>query len=660
MKLHYLTTKLLLFFLFVPLICSYAQESEDDFDILSLEELMNISVSVASNTQLTQRESPGIISVITEREIANMGARDLMDVLNMIPGVSLGKDVQGTVGFGLRGNWGFEGKILILMDGIEMNETLFATTPLGNHFNVSNISKIEIIRGPGSSIYGGFAELGVINIITKHGEEVNGLSATGTYGTGEKTFARRNLSLTTGDKLGDFEYVVNGFIGQGNRSESVFEDINGVRASLTDQNRLDPTLLSTKMKYKDLSLKLIYDGYETTSLNWYGEIEENAPYSMSFKSVYGELKYEYKLSEKISIIPRLEVKNQKPWRVSDSEDWLYEISASRTRGNVTSNIQFTENINMQAGFEVYSDVAKDISGGTDYFGPGESEVDYFNTAVFAQTRFISNLANLTLGLRYDEHSEFGGALSPRLGVTKTWGKLHTKFLYNQSFRAPAIENINLSFDGTIAPERTQVFEFELGFQVSPKMILVANLFDITIKDPIVYFLDEEGGEGYENFPETGTRGFDIESKYKDKWGYININYSFYSSNNKNEVPLYNIPDEDASLLGMPNHRLNLYSNFKIGNNFSINPSFNLYGKRYTVTGLDGNGDTTFGAVDSDLFLNLFFNYRNLWKDRIDIGIGVYDVLDRKMKFIQPYDGGHLPLPGMGRELMVRMSFKTNW
>jgi len=648
--------------MFVPVMWSYAQENEDDYDILSLEELMNITVSVASNTELTQRESPGIISVITEREIANMGARDLMDVLNMIPGVSLGMDVQGTVGFGLRGNWGYEGKILILMDGLEMNETMYATTPLGNHFNVSNISRIEIIRGPGSSIYGGFAELGVINIITKRGGDVNGISATGSYGTGEKTFARRNLSITTGDKVGDFEYVVNGFVGQGNRSEGIFEDIYGGSASLVNQNRIDPTFFNTKIKYKDLSLKFIYDGYETTTVNWFDEIFDEAPFSMSFPSMYGELKYEYKLNDKISIIPRLEIKNQKPWLVSENYNNvdIYELSATRTRGNVTSNIQFNENINMQAGVEVYSDLAKDFSGATDYFAPGESEVSYFNSAVFAQTRFVTSFANFTAGLRYDEHNEFGGALSPRLGITKTWDKLHTKLLYNRSFRAPAIENINLSFSENISPERTQVFEFELGYQLSSKMILVANLFDITIEDPIVYFFDENIGEGYENFEKTGTRGFDIESKYKDSWGYINVNYSYYTSKDKNEVPLYTIPGQDASLLGMANHRLNLYSNFKIGDNFSINPSFNLYGKRYTLTGLDANDEYTFGAVDPDLFLNFFFNYRNLWKDRIDIGVGVYDVLDREMKFIQPYNGDNLPLPGMGRELMVRMSFKTKW
>ena len=87
----------------------------------------------------------------------------------MVPGFHFGVDVTNVVGVGVRGNWGHEGKVLMLIDGMEMNENLFSTLQFGQHYNLQNIEKIEIIRGPGSSIYGGFAELGVINIITKSG-----------------------------------------------------------------------------------------------------------------------------------------------------------------------------------------------------------------------------------------------------------------------------------------------------------------------------------------------------------------------------------------------------------------------------------------------------------------------------------------------------------
>src|SRR5262245_56056053 len=140
-------TKLYLPLLFLIACCSIATaqdqpqpqqpqaEGEKDYFELSLEELMSIPVSVASKSELPVRESPGIISVITEQEIKNSGARDLIDVLSLIPGVQFGSDVQGVAGISIRGNWAYEGKVLVLLDGQMMNETLFATVNIGNHFD---------------------------------------------------------------------------------------------------------------------------------------------------------------------------------------------------------------------------------------------------------------------------------------------------------------------------------------------------------------------------------------------------------------------------------------------------------------------------------------------------------------------------------------------
>src|ERR1700740_149535 len=113
-----------------------------------LEKLINSLISVASKKPLNVRESPSIVTLVTAEEIKNSGARDLIDVLRLVPGVDFGVDVQGVVGIGMRGNWAHEGKVLILLDGQEMNEILYATTQFGNHFAVDQIKKIEIIRAP--------------------------------------------------------------------------------------------------------------------------------------------------------------------------------------------------------------------------------------------------------------------------------------------------------------------------------------------------------------------------------------------------------------------------------------------------------------------------------------------------------------------------------
>ena len=106
------------------------------------------------------RETPGIITVITEEEIQQSGARDIIDLFQLlVPGFGFGVDVEGVVGIGVRGLWAHEGKVLFMVDDQEINEGMFGTVQLGNHFSLENINRIEIIRGPGSAVYGGFASV---------------------------------------------------------------------------------------------------------------------------------------------------------------------------------------------------------------------------------------------------------------------------------------------------------------------------------------------------------------------------------------------------------------------------------------------------------------------------------------------------------------------
>src|SRR5689334_11805921 len=118
-----------------------APASGDDLDLqditdVSLDDLLKTDFDVASKVPQTYREVPGVITVITREEIMDSGARDLDDVLQLVPGFSLGVDVEAVVGIGVRGNWAHEGKVLLLIDGQQMNETLYSTNQLGNRYPI--------------------------------------------------------------------------------------------------------------------------------------------------------------------------------------------------------------------------------------------------------------------------------------------------------------------------------------------------------------------------------------------------------------------------------------------------------------------------------------------------------------------------------------------
>ena len=112
--------------------------------------------------------------------------------------------------------------------GQELNELAYSTLQLGNHVPVEQIEKIEIIRGPGSVIYGGFAELAVINVTTRGAKELDGIAVSGTYGQLPSALGRRNLSIQAGREIKSVPGLsasASFFVGEGNRSDTLYRDL---------------------------------------------------------------------------------------------------------------------------------------------------------------------------------------------------------------------------------------------------------------------------------------------------------------------------------------------------------------------------------------------------------------------------------------------------
>lgn len=626
-----------------------------------LEELINSLILAASKRPLTARESPGIVTLITQEEICNSGARDLIDVLRLVPGIDFGVDVEGVVGIGTRGLWAHEGKMLLLVDGQEMNDLLFATNQFGNHFAVDQIKKIEVIRGPGSSIYGGFAEYGVINIITKSASDLPGISLTGTGGQMESAMGRRNFSLSAGRIKRDFEFTLGLFLGSANRSDQNYTDIYDSTYNMAGNSDLNSTHINVGLAYKGFSFREIMDIYQMTVRDAY-DVSKPTAYPLDFKSQFTELKYAAVLGKKkkLTLTPKLNIKSQTPWQTISDFDTIvddYTKSAQRYSGNLTASYNFTRKINFIAGAEAYLDKAQDNSNDTSVFSNGEKQVQYLNHAYFLQVLAKTRFVNFIAGARYDIHSDYGSAFVPRVGLTKKFKKVHFKLLYSNAFRAPSIENINLS--ESIKPEFTQVLEFETGYQITRKSILTVNLFDITTKDPIVYFYDDSlGTDNYMNSGGAGSNGIEIEYRTRDKWGYFILNYSHYSIAGKERIDDYMVPDNASMLLAFPSHKANISAWIKAGKYFGISPTISYIGERYGYTSIDSTETSVVEIFEPLILANLFVNVNNFGVKGLTIGVGCYDILNSKYKFIQPYNGYHAPLPGPSREFLVKVIYEV--
>jgi len=614
-----------------------------------LQKNLNQATSVASGKALTTRETPGILSVVSSEDISKSGARDITDILRLVPGFEIMQDIQFVTGVGFRGSWANEGKVLFLIDGHQINELLYQTVPLINNFPVDAIEKIEIIRGPGSAVYGGSAEYAVINIITKQAASLNGLSVYGLGGFHKSATGRTNGGLMAAQKGKKFSWDLGAFRSKGIVSDRPYQNIYGdidPPADLAEITRANSTHINLGVKSGGLSFRAMYNDYETNSDSLFA----------TYSSYSADIKYDWKVSDKLTVTPQLSYYNQIPWSYGDEieSQVQYEVRAIRTQGGVTLNQGIGRKVNLTYGALFFADKAEQVYEGSD-FNNGEI-FKMSNFAVFAQGLYKHRLFNLTAGARYEQNSKAGDAFVPRLAITKKIENFHFKLLYSEAFRTPSIENQNLAATGKTIPEKSRVGEIELGYQITPDMLLAVNAFAFSTKNVIIYEVDNDGQ--YNNYDKSGSKGVEaIYSIHQKKWN-AKATYSIAVAG-PNTVPVYEITGFDKSFVGFPVQKFTLAGNFDVTKKLSINTTAIASGKRYAYTTIGSNAEPAANKLSAYTLLNFFVQYANIVQG-LNAGVGVYDALDKQPPIPQAYNGYTAPIPGRSREFVIKLSYQFNF
>ncbi|HLO59675.1 MAG TPA: TonB-dependent receptor [Bacteroidales bacterium] len=628
---------------------------------ISIDELLNLKTSVASKVILTPRETPGIVSFITKEEITNSGARDLIDVLRMVPGFDFGYDVQGVVGVGLRGNWVHEGKILMMIDGLPVNELSYANIPFGNHFPVDQIKRIEIIRGPGSTMYGGTAELGVINIITDEGSDLNGTRVTGTYGISGNNTARDNINVSTGFNIGSWDIAAHEFIGKANRSDQPFIEYISNHDNIIDLSEGGSEINTRQINFSatndTFSFRFIYDDYKTQYNYFEDSATGNKASVNEFRSALGEIKYNYHINNKLNIIPSLKYKYNRPYF---EKDYWRNFRINRLAGSLMSNYLPDDKTTLVAGIEYYSDYGHCIEDSGYFFSDSSRNLRLNNLILYAEGIRKMGKVNMVAGIRAEHNSKYGWAAAPRIGLTGVFGKFHFKALFSSAFRSPAIGNIDVA--NSIRPEKSYITEVEMGYRLNNSMFITANIFDIAINKSIMYF-DNGGWDpgtdwGYKNTDNSGSDGMEIEWKVIHSKGYLTLNYSYYTQAFRKIPELYAVPGHNNDALALARQKLALNTGINLGPHMTLNPSAVLIGKKYAYTDVDSEENPLVSPVGPDYLINFSLVYHDLLVKGLDISCAVFDILNEKPPFIQPYDGGFYPFPGSSRELVFRIMLNS--
>ncbi len=527
----------------------------DELYDLTLEQLLNMEVSVASKSSQKVSDAPGAISVVTKDEIARFGGTTLKDILMRVPSLNFStvymtdRSIISSRGDQLPNN---SNHVLLLINGRPVREALEGgiKSEIYESFPVNIIERIEVIRGPGSVLYGSNAISGVINIITESADQ-NNVDVSAIIGNGGAKGALAEAKL----KAGKFNAVAAGRYFQKAEWETDFSYPNAPFASGHSTTRFtipnESTGLFLDMNYGNLRVMSSY----TEWTNNY-TVSDYIPIAAAFfdgAKAYGNNNFKKYFADA-------------GYRLNATDNWDMDFNLTYTRslfetagwpfdnrdsyemvGEWTNSYTPVENLDI-----VFGGLFNYFDG--QEWGPGPEGRDTLYTdasrnslGAYAQANYkiLSNL-NLIGGLQANKVKDLDLNIVPRIGMI--WypvSKLNVKAFYGEAYRAPSINEFSIKHtdmlgNPNLLPETVSTFDFGVGYQ-GEKINASINFFHSEMDHVVFQNRDSTVGPlaMYMNGQDVKFTGIEYESKW-----YVSREFLFTSSllyqTNKNESGVKNV------------------------------------------------------------------------------------------------------------------------
>lgn len=516
-------------------------------------------VSIATGTKQLLRKAPSTASVITAEDIAAMGARTLSEVLEAVPGMHVSRSRLITSyppSYGMRGILSDSAPhVLTMINGIPRTSVY-----LGNpdefpvELPIENIARIEVIRGPGSAVYGADAFAGTVNIITKTAGEISGSS----FGVRAGSFDTWDSWLQHGSKQGALEIATFLKIGSTNgQQRTVRTDAqSGIDAlGFAPAASLAPGSVNLghddidgqiDLAYEKFRLRAAYvlrDNVETgagaaAALDPIGRIRSerfssdlswsDAAFArdlgLTLQAAFMHLSNE--TTTPLMIFPKGAFFGTFPNGMigaPDKSERQARLSASTVySGFADHRLRFglghdeleiyktseTKNFALTTGLPaplpMYS-----ASGSNLFLSPQKRKVNY----IYVQDEWsFARDWTLTSGVRHDHYSDFGGTTNPRVAlVWEARQDLTAKLMYGSAFRAPsfveqyATGNPVALGNSSLTPEKISTFEGVLTWQARHNLLASLSIFQHKISDIIALT-----GSTYQNTGKQDGNGGELE------------------------------------------------------------------------------------------------------------------------------------------------------
>ena len=559
---------------------AYTFDNEDD---AYLESMMFGDIpEVFSALKISQNmiKAPASIAVFTEEDIRVSQARTIGDLLKYVPGLYITPSRSGFDLIKVRGAQDrYNNRVLLVIDGIPRRELFYGYTSIGELVPVENIKQLEIIRGPGSALYGTDAYTGVISIFTKTAETSDKVNVDIGYGK----FNTKRLNVGLGQKAGEKTYIsFNGrYFGSGGYEVGRGRDGN----NSSETTSKDGYNFDIKLKYNGFSFSASH-----AALNYRypwvkirrrkDRVEKNTTYGFGYRNDF---------TEKLGVDIRL---------YQNSFDFLEDqvkFNADGSDNEFSKSIQENSIIGGDAHLihQITANNQLVVGGAFERENTGQNEEmtrnpgQNFTVAQWIQNQagekdfYLQNFAfyleniwkmddqfELTLGARYDNFEQFGDSVNPRVGAVYTpMNNLTLKALYGEAFRGPTYKDLFLKeFDNAnnvvpssrsnpaLEAESIKTYEFEINYAYNDNLLSKIRYFSNINENAIISL-----GEGipYANLDGIESDGFEVEFKYsyENITGFVNL--TMISGEKSDGSPIEGYPDYQikSALHYSPTHRV---------------------------------------------------------------------------------------------------------
>lgn len=468
-----------------------------------LESFEEVS-EIATKTKLNIDDMPAFVSILRENDLKQMGVRDAYEALSLIPGVEVSMENTGAKVLIFRGARE-KGKVKLLIDGVTINNAYRGSIYHYLDLPIELIKRIEVIRGPGSVLYGSNAISGVINIVTKISDKNAQSEASFSYGSFEYTKG----SFISANKVGDYTVNIDGYYQTGNKKIETGPDKSGERgesderlkdysvgAKISGENTVFITRVKNNQNGAAFGTGYVLIPQESSSalinntffseLQYKNSIEDNTEYLI--KAGYSEYQQKFDF---------IHVRYPTKDLIYTSD---YKESSQYLDATFTLNQFDPHELILGVAYRTSKVIKNNLNTyytdnpSTNLNGPLllDKESSRNKTSIYLNDQSeLSENIDIAAGIRYDDYSDFGSATSPRLGLVYHYNdKTNIKTMYSKAYRAPSFIELYADVPGlsngdeNLKAEKSETIEVGATYKEDLRNLTRINLYHTTIKDVI--------------------------------------------------------------------------------------------------------------------------------------------------------------------------------